>query len=278
MAGIVVSNGFAMSVALQSDARLPILGWQSFADFHTISADSEKTIYPATNMANASTSNRWESDSLDEQFITVDFGVEREVDYLGIARHNWASGGVTVSIEGLPFGGDPEEGGDWQEIFEPVILPDDGPRLFRFQPSFFVSMRIRLVPDAVKPTAAVLKLGKLTMIRPGIPPGHKPIKYARSVSKIGGRAQGGDYLGSIVSGASLASSIDLQMLDPTWYRAVLEPFRLACEDENPFFWAWAPQHYPDEVGYCWVTNDPIPSISHQIGLIDISFAIEGIAL
>ena len=278
MAGIVVSRAYAMSEVARQRANQPILGWMSYASFYTLSATSQTEAYPATNLANPSTANRWESDSTSEQFVTVMFGVEREVDYVGIARHNLGSGAATVSIEGLLFGGDPENSADWFEIFEPLILPDDGPRIFRFVPEFLIGLRLRIVPAGNKPRAAVLKVGKLTTVKWGLPPGHKPIKYARSVNRIGGRAESGDYLGSVIAGASLSTTIDLVFLEPDWYRTVLEPFRLACEDENPFFWAWAPARYPDEVGYCWVTNSPMPTIAHTNGMIEISFAIDGIAL
>ena len=67
------------------------------------------------------------------------------------------------------------------------------------------------------------------------------------------------------------------MLEPDWYRDEMEPFRLGSRRDT-FFFAWAPEDYPDEVGYCWRTNSPKPAINDATGLIDISFSIEGIAL
>jgi hypothetical protein len=42
---------------------------------------------------------------------------------------------------------------------------------------------------------------------------------------------------------------------------------------EPFFFAWSPLTYPDEVGYAWVTNDPQPQINEPTGEIDISLQL-----
>jgi hypothetical protein len=280
MPSIVVSPGFALSDAYIEHGWKPVIGWQTVTDISNVAADAETDDGPASNLANPSTVNRWISDSTASQYVTVVFGVEteREIDYVGVARHNWGSAGITVSIEGLPSGGDPEVSGDWVEIIPEAILADDGPVMWRFETDFYVGIRIHLQPDAVAPFAAVLRVGKLLVLDRGVPPGHQPITYATTVEKYAGRAQSGDYLGTIVTGAGRASSIEQQDLDPDWYRANLEPFRAACEDEATFFWAWAPFDHPSEVGYCWVTNDPIPTVSQKTGNISITFQIGGLAL
>ena len=49
----------------------------------TLTTDEEDPDYPATNLANPSTNNRSESGSTADQYITVLFGEEIEVDYIG---------------------------------------------------------------------------------------------------------------------------------------------------------------------------------------------------
>jgi hypothetical protein len=46
--------------------------------------------------------------------------------------------------------------------------------------------------------------------------------------------------------------------------------------QNPFFIAWRPQTYPDEVGYCHMTNDPAPINEAPHGLVAMSLEMTGI--
>lgn len=277
MPGIIVSPGYALSEAGQLEGWKPIIGQHSVITSSNVEADAAAAGYPASNLGNPSTANRFQSASTDEQFVTSLFA-EADIEYIAAGRHNWGSGLVTASVEGLAFGGDPDDDGDWAEYAPAMIPADDGPILWRIASTPLIGVRLRLVPTATPPFLAVWKAGELIVLERGLPPGHQPINMARSVTKVSPRAIGGDYLGTVVTTARLSSSIVQQNLDPAWYRAELEPFRLAAGDENPFFWAWAPQDYPSEVGYCWVTNDPIPTISQTTGLIDITFQIDGVTV
>jgi hypothetical protein len=272
---ITVSGAYSLSAAALGNVDLPIIGWKNLVTFTNVSADNADASYPVTNLSNPSTAARWKGSNTSLNHLTVLFGSEQSVEYLAVARHNWGSGAVVVSVEGLSFGADPVTG--WTQIVGEQRLPDDSPALFRFIATPLIGIRFKLQPAAVIPYAAVLFTGLLLVLQHGIPTGHTPINYGRTTTTLGVRSQGGDFLGTVVLNAALASSIVQQNLDPTWYRANLEPFRLASDDAT-FFWAWSPRNFPNEVGYCSVTNDPQPVISQLPGHIDITFNIAGVAL
>ena len=107
--------------------------------------------------------------------------------------------------------------------------------------------------------------------------GHTPIPYGRESRVTTGVSESGNFLGRIVLGESLETSVDLQNMTPAWYRAEMDPF-IAASKEAPFFFAWRPDSYPRETGYAWMTNNPKPSNQRSNGMMQISLSMGGIAL
>ena len=66
------------------------------------------------------------------------------------------------------------------------------------------------------------------------------------------------------------------MLTPAFYRAEVDAF-FDASAAAPFFFAWSPQRYPTEVGFAWLTTDPVPQTAHLAGYINVSLQMEGIA-
>lgn len=267
---IVVSSAYALSVAARENGWKPVIGWQNLVTVGTVSAESEEANFPASNLANPATNQRWESASTADQYLTVAFAAPAEVDYFGIERHNLGSEAIPVTVEGLET-----EGGEWITLWSQHLPANDRILMGRFEPVLLVALRVKLEPDAVPPSAAVLYVGKLIVLEHGIPPGHIPINYSRKVEKASAISVGGDSLGTVTLTSRLEGGFEQRDLDPDWYREILEPFRAAYDDAY-FFFAWAPQDYPDEVGFCWVTNDPAPRINKTTGHIDISFQIAAV--
>lgn len=273
---IITPQAYALTLAATDSGRLPVIGWHSLVTASNIEATSEAEDYPASNLANASTKNRWGSESTATQYVTVLFSGEAEVDYVAIARHNWGSTGATVSVEAVELGDDPETDGDWGEIVAERVLADDAPAVWRMVPGYYIGVRIKIQPVDTAPTAAVLKVGKLIVLQRGVQV-HTPITYGRRRTVVNGKAQSGDFLGRIITGGSLTSSVNIQFLTPDWYRDHLDEF-VEASAEDPFFFAWNPEEYPAEVGYCWLTNDLVPQVSHLAGYIDLTMELEGLAV
>jgi hypothetical protein len=256
------------------NADNPLIGWHNLAAASPISATSAAAGFPPSNLGNPATYLRWKSAGnppAADEYVRIDVNAVEPCDYLAIARHNFASAQIPVSIERLVSTG-PEV---WAELVAPVLLPGDGPALFRFAPQGALAVRIRMQPGLAAPTMAVVYVGKLLVLQRRIYVGHTPINYGRKAKITNARSESGNFLGRIVLNEQTETSVDLQNLTPGWYRSEMEPF-IKASKEAPFFFAWRPGDYPYEIGYCWMTNDPQPSNQRPNGMMQVGLEMSGI--
>ncbi|TGN89425.1 hypothetical protein EOW77_0003615 [Bradyrhizobium yuanmingense] len=227
----------------------PVIGWHSVVTSAGIVADNEDPDFPASNLANPATHEEWRSDDDGTQYLTVTTGYVDDIDYVGIARHNFGSEQIPIRIDD----------GAGNVLVEEVMLPDDSPALFRFTAQSLATVKIRMDAGTGKlPRAAVVYVGKLLVLERKIYVGHTPLTQARKVNVQNGRSERGNFLGRIVLGAWRETTIPLSLLSPAWYREHGGDEFLAVAAETPFFFGWRPQSYPYEIGYCWLVDDPMP--------------------
>ncbi|MET4634966.1 hypothetical protein [Kaistia defluvii] len=271
---IVISPSVVLSSGGGVNANNPVVGWHNLVTIGNLAASGSAAAYPVLNLANPSTAQAqsWRGSNTAEQYLTVTVGTDEFIDYLAVARHNFGSGAVVVSVEGMAV-----EGGSWAELASEILPADDSPLLFRFVPQALFQIRLRMQPGAVIPRAAVLYVGKLLVLQRRIYVGHTPIPFGRESRITTGISESGDFLGRIVLGESLETSVDLQNMTPSWYRAQMDPFIVASK-EVPFFFAWRPASYPRETGFAWMTNNPKPSNQRSNGMMQISLSMGGVSL
>lgn len=271
---IIISQDLVVTqqdIVTPGDNNLPIIGYQNVGQ--SISTDSENLNFPATNMANPSTFLRWEglvSSPAETEHILMNISVTDPLDYVGVARHNFGSAGIAVSVEG----NDGSSPATWTQLTPPTIPSDDAPLIFRFTPQSFSQLRIVLESGSEAPTAAVVYAGKLLVFEHGIQGDYTPLPFARTHNIITGRSENGNYLGRIQTRSSLESNASIQFLTPPFYRAEVDPF-LAVQADTPFFFAWAPDDFPEEVSFAWLTNDPMPQFDEN-GFVGLQFDMTGI--
>ena len=257
------------------NADNPLIAYNNFVDASNVSATTSATGNLATNLANPSTALKWLAASaspLTDEYITLALNTAELVDYVAIARHNFGTAGITVSLESLDEGS-PET---WTEIISEFIPADDSAILMRFTPQAVTSLRIKLQPGTTEATAAVVYAGALLVLQRRIFVGHTPIKYGRKSRITNGRSESGDFLGRIVLSEMTSTKVDMQNITGPWYRTYLDPF-IQDSKTRPFFFAWRPSSYPSEIGFAWMTNDPQPSNSLPNGMMQISLEMSGIA-
>lgn len=107
------------------------IGYDNAVTISNVSADSEQTNYPATNLANPATNLLWKSDSISAQYVTVDVDATQNCDYIGIVGHNFGTASCDVEIQGQTV-----EGGAWS-----TIVPDFGPASRDFSHSAYTYYR-----------------------------------------------------------------------------------------------------------------------------------------
>jgi hypothetical protein len=271
---IYFSDGLLASVIdpAASDLNAPLFGYRSLVTPASVTSDTAAAGYPVTNVANVSTASFWRADDTTEQYINVGISPAETVDYVGIARHNFSTAGVAVSIETQEGSGDP-----WVEVIEPSIPANNNALIFRFESQTAFGVRIKLGAGTVAAEIAVVYVGQILTSSQRIYVGHSPITLNRQVEVVSGLSESGNYLGRIVTGSSLSTSVSLTHLEPDWYRTNFDPFVLAAQTV-PFFFAWRPFSYPDEVAFAWLTNEPQPSNMLPNGMMQVSLDMSGAAV
>lgn len=267
---IVISSSLVLAEVQDYSPDNPVIGYDNCALAENLSADSADVNYPVTNLANPSTALDWRSASTALQYLTLLTGRVDALDYIAVARHNFASAGIAVT----PQGRDTADG-EWIDLTQEVLLADDSPVLFRFEPQGLYQIRLRLKAGTSAPRAAVLYAGLLLVMERGIWVGHTALKYARRTEVVNGRAESGDFVGRVVIGEYRESLAKFMLLSPSFYREKMDPF-LAQAQENPFFFAWRPQSYPRESGFAVLINDPAPLPTDPSHLLEIEFAMRGV--
>lgn len=251
---VVISSALVLSAVVGADnPDAPLIGWQNLVTVGGVAADEEDANFPASNLANPSTALRWQSETTDEQYVTITLSGTDPVDYVGIARHNLGSGQVTVSIE-VPD----DDPGEWVEVAGELIPAGDQPLVLQFDEVQPAQIRIRLQPGVVIPRMAVVYVGKLLRLPVGVQPGLIPLTWAASDDVVAAESDAGDYLGQIVIRQSLSTSVQVQWLKYDWWNANMPGFIEHARQRKPFFFAWLPASYPNDVGYAWIQSDIRP--------------------
>jgi hypothetical protein len=261
------------SVVLASsiyDLANPVFLWNNLVTVAGIAADEEDADYPASNLANPQTSSLWKSGSTADQSIEFTVDSDAPIDSVGIARHNWGSGVVEVTILGITA----EPGAVYTELanFTPG---DDSPVLAVFDADFYIGIRIDLEPASVEPQAAVVYVGTLLTMPRSTPTGFVPLPDALDRDMLLGVAENGDFLGDVIVSERLSTNVEFRTLDGDWYRTNMRPFVQAAV---PFFYCWSMTQRPEESGYAKFDGTPQGSVSQWTGEMDVSLKIIGLAL
>lgn len=270
---IVISSALVLAeVADSLSLNHPVIGWHNLVTSSSIVADNEEVNYPASNLANPATNLEWRSDVSTEQYITVTTNYIDDIDYVGIAGHNFSSGEIPISVGYFDTSSPPV----WVELVEEVMLPDDGPVILRFTAQSKAIVKIKLGAGSENPRAAVVYLGKLLVIERKLYVGHTPLPDGIKSSVVNGRSESGKFLGRIELGEWRESTIPLSLISPGWFRTYMRPF-LRDGRNLPFFFAWRPEDYPFETGFAVLMEDPVPVPTGPSNLIAFDMKVSGVA-
>lgn len=274
MASLVISDTIVLSEPEASlDPDCPLIGYHNIVSASNISASYSEDNYPASNLANPATHLEWRSSQTSTQYVTCVTGYVDEIDYIAVAGHNWATAGCGVSVGYF----DAATGLVWTELVQESMLADDGPALFKFTAQSLERVSFKLTNASEEPVAAVVYVGKLLVVQRRLYSDHTPISQARRTQVTNNMSESGRYVGSTLLGAWRATTVQLQLLDPDWYRENFEPFMDYASERAPWFFAWRPDEYPREVGYVWLVDDPMPKPVAPANLISVDLNVSGVS-
>lgn len=270
---LVISPNLTLSPTENFAAGVPLILWRNIATATNIAADSAHADYPVTNLVNPSTLEEWRASAAGDVEITVTPLSADDMDGVGLARHNFGTAGISVEV------GYYDETDTWESLAGPQVPPNDEPLMFRFTAQPVEVLTIRLASGSEAARAAVLYAGKLLVVERGydVGPEVTPPRFARKTEVASGRSVRGDFLGRIVLSQWLeGAEFTFSHFRPDWYRTHFDPFVLAAQRDTPFFFAWSPENYPDEVAYCWLSEDPVPATNVVTGRKKITLKLDGI--
>lgn len=283
----LVTDGFITEDLPITD--LPIVFWRNVVTTTNVSTDSQDPDFPVTNVANPSLALKWKQDFTDSPLampdtIVINAAGLGPINYVAIAGHNLGTAGATIAIEGdgNPSGISPASTAspleqEWVTGFQPV---DDSPLIIMFgeveaQAGDRGNVRIRLQsPGTVALEIAVIYVGYATVLAEGIQADHTPLPLAHMRETLTGQSENATFLGRIVVGQWVESVATISNLEATWVRDELMPF-LEFAAENPFFWAWQPLTYPDEVAFAWLSENPKPVLDID-GFLTVDLPMRGL--
>jgi hypothetical protein len=276
-----------------SFTNLPIIFWKNAVtatNVSTLQGQSDPD-FPVANVANPSLSLKWKQDFTDSPvqspcFIIVDFSSTfGPINYVAIAGHNLGTIGASIGLfgDGNPSGDSPAATASpsSQEWVTGFVPEDDSPLVIMFgeieaQPGDRHRAVLVLGNQSSTPMEiAVVYVGYATVLEDGIQADHTPLPLATVHDVVTGQSENGSFLGRIQIGQWQESTATIANMDTDWARDNMLPF-MEHAAEEPFFWAWSPGNYPEEVSFAWLTNDP-QLVFDIDGYVSIDLGMKGIA-
>jgi hypothetical protein len=168
--------------------------------------------------------------------------VTQQITAVGIGGHNLGTVGATVSIS---------INGNVMATRQPT---SDAPMLVLFDVvvSDRISVTVTIPSGADMPRIATIAFGEALVFERSVYGGHSPFALNENQTVLSNRSEGGQFLGASVVRRGFGGSLSINHLRAAWAREFMPAFIQGTES-MPFFLAWRPETYPDEVAYCYHT-------------------------
>jgi hypothetical protein len=253
------------------NANNPRIGYHNLVPYGGVIAESENPLFPASNIANVSTAEWWESLSDEEQHIEFNLEGLAAWNYFGIAGHNLAG-----AIYQMQSRADPMD--DWEDVTEEFSPGDNNAIMHLFESVITPYARLKLIPaQGILPKIAVVYIGEYLTLPARVSAGHKPINLNRTTDVMSGMSERGDFLGRVLKKTTLGKTDLAQShVNPDYYRTLIDPFVVHAQTK-PFFVAWRPADYPNEAAFAWTTTDIEPEIAGARGKMNFTISMQAIA-
>lgn len=273
---VIRASGFSPSTI---DNNLPIIGYQNLVTTAGITATTSDTSFPIANVANPATHLKWKSGvNTGNEAIEISFGgASVTLDYVAIAKHNFGTIGLQLTLEGTTDTTAPYTG--YSTILSATTLTNDLPLIIQFTPATYGAIKITLssASDTFREAAVIYTGSLLTFERSvRVDTEHTPINLGRNVDVINGMSESGQFIGRIIRKEFFNTKAEFSYFTNAWYRASFDPFVVAAK-ETPFFWAWAPNTYPTDTGYGWLTSIIKPEFNLAVSRPSASIEMRAVA-
>lgn len=269
---IYISDGLLLSEAvlgIEAGPNSPRIGIQNISNKGNI-FDAANTLAtnPAWLTSVESTAERWKTTPTAFHIWSMSADGLTDVDYVGIAAHRGLVG-RQVEIRCVV-------GGVLQTVFGPQIIIGSDPIFVLFNTVKPTLVYVVISSgDAFDFEIGIINVGKTVFLPRNIYVDHAPITYGRQTSKQIATGDSGSYLGQRLKKINTGSSVSMDNVPPDFYRDYLFLGFHIPSETKPFFWAWRPQKYPDEIGFVWLNGDFSINNALPNGHMSINFSVTG---
>jgi len=237
--------------ATSDGSRRHYIGYDNCLAGATLTATTEDTDHPASNLADWLTYSRYLATAGGTVYINADLGTAKSIDSFGLYGHNFA---LATSVK-LQYSTDDITYTDYAAAENP---PDSRP-IFRVDKDNEITARYwRLeVVSAVAPELAVFYLGSAMAIPRTTGIGWTPPDLNRQPVIRNNRSRNGSLLARTRQREHGRVSFEIPYLEPDWIRTTWRPFVHYLHDgDGVFFHGWSMDRFPEETAYCFTDGNP----------------------
>jgi hypothetical protein len=262
---VIISSALVLGQAqLDQPLTHARIGYQSVLDGAVLTGTAGLDGFPLINLKNPATFERYRPSAIPAT-IDIDCLSPSDVDYLAIQGCNIGLVQVFSSTNGSNYDLITEYNLGNTECASMALFELTGTQFYR------------IVLDGNNPDVRAMKLGKSLAMERAIYGGHSPITLSPIHTVRPNLSEKGQFLGSSLQRKGFATQYTWNNLTPSWYRNNFDPFAQSAPQANPFFIAWRPISFPNEVAYCWATDQIQPNNTGVRGLMQVSLSVEGYA-
>ena len=238
--------------------KYPRIGYKTTSA--TVQGTNTKSGYIAEATQNDFTYERWKSDGAGS--LIYDMGTLTEIDYISIGAHTL--GGINTEISTSV------DGEDYDSISE-FVASSNNAIMMLFETRTIRYIKIEIGDEA---EIGIVFFGKVLVMPRTIYGGHTPITLGRATEKNVYMSEEGEFLGTRIVRKGFKSTYNFTNLKASWIRSTFDDF-IKHAITKPFFIAWRPSSFPDEVVYGWSDADIIPVNSGTKDYMSVDFTVRG---
>lgn len=214
------------------DKNKPCVLYQNVFEEGTLTATSGT----AENAVSGTTWDFWIGTG--SSTLTVDMGVDTEVDCFFIDAHDLFAVGSTLTVQAYIAAA-------WVTI--ETITPTDNAAIMVITPNI-TATQFRVT--AIGVSIGVVMAGKRLVFPNGVDPSHTSIAHARTYELLSGDSISGQFTNSMVVRKGASLGVTFPLLNAEWVDSEMKEFETHYNVGKPFAWAASPSRFPDDMGFC----------------------------
>ena len=271
---IAIAAARSAALVASKETNNPFAAWNNLGALATLGGTTTLADGAALNAFTGTTFDYWKPNvTATTAQLQVTFGAARTLSCVALAGHNLHLLGASVAVQRST-----NAGVNWSDAGAGAVTPADGsPIVFRMITSGndAADWRLNITGLAVSAPLyiAVAFFGDDMVFPARFYDGFAPPISPMDVQLVSNVTQGNNLVGTsvVIKGSMMQASFSHIL--PAFVRGALLPFIPYFNAGKPFFFAWRPAAYPQDVVYAWRSGDVIAPQNNG-GLDFMSFDIK----